>query len=303
MKVGVNAAAELKEKSLALSIPFANLLRGYLIEEILQRIYQSEYGESLWMVNDYAIGLEQYQSSREERLEFCYLESEKRIPEEKQVPGQQLSAEMAAHMLEELFLKERVHGVQWEGTSEFKDNGCEWDLTGMFCDMQVPLVIRIRRLSGKNLRPEKRAFSLFMDARKPITLYTYSPENRLSEHFFEIMKKLELIADMKSYDVVDQILKTQPISGRHIMEEMGMRVQKEPRVLRIQRISQVEEYREYTYMKKRWEQYRKRNHQPQEAWTEVLDRFLSFARPIWTALCKNEIFFDDWMPELGRFLG
>lgn len=303
MKVGVNTATALKEKSMSLSIPFANLLRGYLIEDVLERIYQSDYKEVLWLVSDHAIGLEQYKSSKEDRLEFYYLESEKSIPQEKLIPGQKLSEEMACHMLGELFLNEHLRGIYWEGTLEERYDCYEWKLTGVFCEMQVPLAVRLRRLSGKNLRPEKREFSLFMESQKPLLLYTYSPENRLSEHFFEIMKKLELIADMESYDVVDQILKTQSVSGRHIMEELGTRVEKEPRVLRIQRITQVEEYREYTYMRKRWEQYLKRSNQPQEAWSEVLDRFISFAKPIWTALCQNEIFFDDWMPELGRFLG
>ena len=36
---------------------------------------------------------------------------------------------------------------------------------------------------------------------------------------------------------------------------------------------------------------------------DALDLILAFAGPVWNCLCDNEIFCDDWMPELGRFLG
>ena len=40
-----------------------------------------------------------------------------------------------------------------------------------------------------------------------------------------------------------------------------------------------------------------------EDWEEVVDRIMAFMKPVWRALCADEIFFDDWMPELTRFLG
>ena len=40
-----------------------------------------------------------------------------------------------------------------------------------------------------------------------------------------------------------------------------------------------------------------------DEWEEVMDRIVSFTEPLWDALCENTVFLDDWMPELGRFLG
>ena len=34
-----------------------------------------------------------------------------------------------------------------------------------------------------------------------------------------------------------------------------------------------------------------------------MKKFQSFMKPLWHAVCCDEIFFDDWMPELGRYLG
>lgn len=303
MKVGATSATALKEKSESLSIPFADLLRGYLMEEALRRIYESVYQEVFWLINDDIIGLERYADNQEERLEFYYIEREKIYSQEKYPAGQPLTYDMAEYLLQELFLSHEEHDVVWEGELEEKADIFQWKLTGTFCDMQVPLVMRIMRIPEKNLRPEIREFPLFMEKKqKPLKIYTYALENRLSEYFFEIMKKLELIADMEAYAVVNHILKTRSVSGRHVMEEISLRIEKEPRVLRLQRMEQIEGYREYAYMRKRWEQYQKKHGETKEAWSEVVERFVCFAKPIWTALYQKEIFFDDWMPELGRFI-
>ena len=151
MKVGINTAAELKEKSVSLSVPFADLLRGYLTEDILQRIYRSDYREVFWLADDHAIGLEQYRSRKEERLEFYYLESEKTIPPEKRIPGQKLSEGMADHLLKELLFKEQPQGVRWEGSLKQKADYYDWKLNGEFCEMQAPLTVRLRRLSGNRI--------------------------------------------------------------------------------------------------------------------------------------------------------
>ena len=56
-------------------------------------------------------------------------------------------------------------------------------------------------------------------------------------------------------------------------------------------------------MDKKWQQYEKRQGRAPEEWAEILERIMKFLGPTWKALCENEIFFDDWMPELERFLG
>jgi len=33
-----------------------------------------------------------------------------------------------------------------------------------------------------------------------------------------------------------------------------------------------------------------------------LRQILSFVNPIWDAVCRDEIFFGDWMPDLSRYL-
>ena len=39
-----------------------------------------------------------------------------------------------------------------------------------------------------------------------------------------------------------------------------------------------------------------------KTWENTLARACDFINPIWDAVCKEEVFFDDWMPELGKFM-
>ena len=118
----------------------------------------------------------------------------------------------------------------------------------------------------------------------------------------QIISKLELISSMESYDIVDKVLKNQPVSGRYMIEELEALVAKDQKVLKYKRMEQLTSYQDYTYMKNRWTKYQKSKKLPLTDWSEVMKRFLKFAEPIWKAMCENEVFLEDWMPELGRYL-
>ena len=70
----------------------------------------------------------------------------------------------------------------------------------------------------------------------------------------------------------------------------------------MKRMEQITSYKEYGYMKKKWMQYCRTRNGEVVSWEQLMDRLLIFLTPLWKALCEDEIFFDDWMPELGRFL-
>jgi len=88
-----------------------------------------------------------------------------------------------------------------------------------------------------------------------------------------------------------------------VLDELKVMGEKEPKVISMKRMEFISSYINYGYMKKRWQQYAKKNRNETEEWEIVMGRILAFLGPIWKALCENDIFFDDWMPELERFLG
>jgi hypothetical protein len=309
-------------------LSIADALRGYAIEELLGRIYGLAYGEFLWLRGMQAVGAENYRRRQESCLEFYYVESRKYIAPGKIVPGAQWTDALRNRLQKELFEVQDAKQLSWtvENLAVFSKNakdeqpkstGTEpnsgeaehqratwvWTLRANYRDMHTPVMVKITPLSERNLLPEKRLLSLLAEPGKTMTVFEYSAESRLAEDFFEIMKMLELISDMAPYDRVNRILKTESVNGRHMMEELEEKLKAEPKLRREKRMEQLEGYRNYTYMKKRWQQYERRHAAEEEPWTEVMDRLLRFGTPIWQALCRKEVFFDDWMPELSRFLG
>lgn len=299
MKVGVNTATKLKEKSLELSVPFSDLLRGFILEDLLNRIARSSFKEHILLEDQEIVGIENYKRPAERRITFYYKESEKKIAPEKQIPGQVLAAPLLEAVCSELF--EDHSEVEWEYTYEMQEGYADLALTACYHEMIVPVLVRLVSVKGNSYRTKEITFLRFMD-HKSVSLCLFAPGNQLGECFFEIMKKLELILDMSAYDTVNEILKNESVSGRHILEELHRLCEKEPKVRRLKRIEQLESYLNYKYMENRWEKYKKAHHRT-DSWQEVLTRLISFAKPIWTALCEDEIFYDDWMPELGRYLG
>jgi hypothetical protein len=268
-----------------------------------------------------AVGPENYRSRQESSLDLFYVESRKYIAPGKIVPGAPWSAQLSDRLQKELFEAEDADRISWtvekfsgplhlSGEASQSGNSGKataeigiWTLGASYQDMHIPVVVKIEPLLERNLLPEKRLVSLIAEPGKTLTVYEYSAESRLAEDFYEIMKMLELITDMAPYDRVNRILKTDSVNGRHIMEELQEKLKAEPKLLREKRIEQLEGYRDYTYMRKRWQQYERRHAKEEEPWEEVMDRLLRFGGPIWRALCRKEVFFDDWMPALSRFLG
>lgn len=301
MKVGVEFPTEWKVKSKEKNILLSDLLYGFVVEDFFLRLKKSSFYELLLLQSEYSLGEDAYKKKVKDRLDFFYLKSEKKIFTEKLVPGQALSLPVIELLVLELFSKDLENEIIWKYEMKESEGQFYIHLQAKYLEMQVPVTIRLEELSqSPKVLKEIQIPRLFKEG-KNVSCMCYSKENILSENLFEMMSKLELVSDMAVYDNVNEIIKKQTISGRHIMEELQSRAKKEPKVLNMKRLSQIESYRNYGYMKKRWQQYAKRHKKESEEWEDVLDRILKFTEPIWSALCKNEIFFDDWMPDLERF--
>jgi hypothetical protein len=300
MKVGVCEAEGLKKRSEELGIPFADLLWGYVVEDLMLRICDSPYGDHLWLETFPVLGETAYRERARTSIRFYYKESERKIPAEKLRPGQKLSQEMAEHMIQEIFEQENIWQVYWDWEVSMKEE-VSVRLVATYFEMEVPVTLTIRTIRGVNLRPATRQDTTLALGTQPITYAIYAPENRMSREVFAIMERLELISDMGSYYNTYRILQSEPLSGRFVMEELQALVEAAPRVKSEHRLEQIAGYREYTYMRKRWDKYLSHHGKEPVAWEVALDLILAFLTPVWHSLCNDEVFVDDWMPELGRF--
>lgn len=308
MKLAMDFPQKWKMKSTKDQIPLSDILYGYAIENLMQRIEASSFWEYLWLTNEQAVGESAYKKNTKERLEYIYIESGKKNFHNHAVAGQPFDHAVLSLFLEEVFgqvhlKKEALADMEWEYNVGEMGNGVYLLLNGSYMGMKVPVTMRMDVAHVNTQSPKKKEFTLLFDEKQTCSYYIYSKESILSESLFEIMRKLELISDMETYDTVNEILKSQTISGRHVVEDFSILGRKEPKVVSMRRLAQMKSYRDYSYMKKKWKQYEKKHKEYSEDWEDVMDRLLAFLEPIWMALCEDDIFLDDWMPELGRFLG
>lgn len=293
MKLGMDFPREWKEQSEISKVALSDMVYGYAIESLMLRLEKSSFFEYLWLTNEAVLGEDAYRKNIKERLSFFYKGARRSFP---------LSVKLV-----ELLAKEVLEGDsdEFDWTYYIEERAGSYDIIaeGHYQEMRVPVVITIENGPENAQSPKRKELKLSYAKKKSCQYLSYSKENILAEALFEVMRKLELIGSMEAYSVANEILKTQSISGRHIIEQFKILGEKEPKVISLKRLEQLETYRKYTYMQKKWEQYEKRQGHTPEDWELVLGRILAFLGPIWNALCENEIFFDDWMPELGRFLG
>lgn len=302
MKHTIVEKAALKAKSEELGIPFSNLLAGYVLEELMYLIADSPFSLFFWLKNGNILGVEQYRKKNVLTLEFSYLTDKLAMKKEGIVPGQQLSLKMGYVMLAYILKVEKVPEIKWKGRADFHNGLLELEVSGEFEEMTVPIHIRITELSEEGMVPIRKDFPLFMQNGRRIPYLQYPSEITLAEQLFLIIKNMELLPEMKPYDMVYQILSVDAVDGRHIREMMYEYCEREQLALEEERVQTVLSYRNYTYMRKRWEKYLRHRKRKEPTWDDVMMQLEGFLPRLWGSICRDEIFFGDWMPGLGRFL-
>lgn len=302
MKHTVVTKADLKAKSEELQILFSNLLAGFVLEELMYLISDSVFANHLWLKNGNIFGVRQYREKNVLTLDFTYITDEKVMKRDAFLPGQCLSLKMGYIMLAHFLDKEKVPEIKWRGCAEEKNSVVEMEITGEYEEMTVPIHVKITQMSADSLRPHKKKLPLFMEANREIEYLQYPVEIILAEQIFIILKTMELIPKMSAYDYVYEILSNEPVDGRHIREMLFQMCKNEHLVPEEERLTEILGYINYTYMRKRWEKYLRRRKRKEPSWDEVMEKMEKFLPPIWTAVCRDEVFFGDWMPGLSRFL-
>ena len=107
---------------------------------------------------------------------------------------------------------------------------------------------------------------------------------------------------MEVYDTTFRLLKQETVDGRHIYETLSFFCEKEEVIPQEKRIEMLASYETYTYMKKRWKKYIRKQGTEDVSWETVLHRIIAFLSPVWNTMCRDEVFFGDWMPDLARYL-
>ncbi len=293
-----------KVRSEELQIPFANLAAAIALEEFMIRLAESEYKKYLWLRNAGSLGLERYRRKLVQKLEFCY----RRNPNVKEaaglVAGQELSSDLIKAMMDELCQEDNKQSIswKWEMDTEGALSGYQIFLTAEFETIQIPLQLTIETLSNDKIQPYDLSMRLIMRNNDQLSLYQYPLENTVADCLFEIVSKLELINDMSVYQRLYTMIKKEALDGRKIQQQLVEKCQGQQLAISERHLEMIKTYRNYTYMKKKWKSYLKRECKKTPEWEEVIGAVSAFLSPIWEMMVTDMIFIGDWMPELMRFL-
>lgn len=283
--------ADLQEKSEEGNIPFSNLLAGFVLEEFMLRFSASEFEDRILLRNGYMFGLEQYRKKNILKLDF-FCEPDETIPEK---------------LLQMYLEKKEKSPVRWKGKVVSQQSGACMELQGQFEEMKVPVTANIHFMPlGKNCGLVEKEIPFLMDGTIKIVWKEFPAELVLAKQIYVILRDMELIPDMEIYREVFFILKNETLNGRHVCELLEDMCKTEGMNPDMERAEQIFSYRDYPYMKKRWEKFCRHSAitgTETLKWEEEMERFSHFLGDLWKAVCKDEVFFGDWMPELERFLG
>ena len=107
---------------------------------------------------------------------------------------------------------------------------------------------------------------------------------------------------MEHYQKLYEILSKYPLEGRKVQESLGALCRKDHVKCSALVWESLSGYGTYTYMEEKWKSLLRKVKKKEPAWQEVHGLICRFLEPIWEKLMEDQIFFGDWMPQLGRFL-
>lgn len=277
-----------KARSTELSLPFTNLASAFMVEEALRVIAGSYYRDHFILRNSDDLSLAAYRRKIVHELSFYYNGS--------------FALRDLAVVLTRTLIREKQSGIDWEmGLRITEDGTARVLMKGDLSGVSVPfeLVLTPVSVDFPSREVEHRLF-FYPDRR--FSYLCYPKEQLLLDAVLEILLKMELIYDMSCYDRAYHILCTETVDGRHIREGLWNGLFERKLTIDPKRLNMLLNYRDYSYMKKKWKTYLRGAKKEAPDWGELMDLLGDFLTPLWDALCKDEVFFGDWMPELHRYI-
>lgn len=160
---------------------------------------------------------------------------------------------------------------------------------------RIPFFLEVNPYKETSLYPVEEVWG-------ELKYYRFPTEEYLAQGFYEILDKLELLNDLSGYKEIYEILSKEAVEGRRVRDSFAKLLEKKKIPSLEKRLDTLKSYENYSYMKKKWKSEKKRHVEELPEWNQVITLLVTFFSPIFYAVIKDEIFFDDWMPQLGRYL-
>lgn len=287
---------DIRKRGKVLGLSYAQSLSAYIFEEILVWMNHSSIKDRMWL-----------------KPEEFHLQGrgKKTAPNRILYYMKEISYQELTETIREFQSQKDQKDMIVGGELLFYDRQLEAALTLQVDSVAVPFKILVRPVWQKDCYPEEGQYQPVFQEGGAVSYRKYPEEMNLSECFFEMMDRLELIGDMQPYGEALRILSTRAVNGRRVFLDMQELLKKRGLTSADKRWETVRGYADYRYMEKRWSKYRKTHQKGNtsveagglKSWPEVIALLNEFFAPLWDGILKDEIFIGDWMPSLGRYLG
>lgn len=289
-----------RQKSKEEKIPFENLIAQVVLEEIIRKIYESEFADIFLIKNSVEILCGTLKGKINRRIYFCIKETNNFIYKKKEI----------GYIFAKLFRNIKKDSIHWNYSiteSKIKDkpdNKIEIcaNMIGKIFSIQIPVEIKMEKCRQEKISSVQKEIILHVIAERKLKCNCYPGEEIVAEKFFNIIEKLELLSDLSDYLELYRIINSEMLSGRKVSEVLRKICKDYGIEMKQQRLDLLLSYQNNNYMMKKWKSYLRHEKIKEPKWEEVIETIEAFFRNIWDSLCQNMIYLGDWMPELGRFI-
>ncbi len=280
----------IREKCKMFRVPYENLLIGCAKERLLERFvgHLQKDAETKYVFCGVAgLGIESYRFSKEKTLELRVLEDSLNDGVLAEIKG--------------FFAGEKK--TEWKYHLERNtESGYVMEIKVPFDKIEIPIRISILPSTAKKGVLQSVSLPLCYENDRYIEIPCFYKEAELAECFVQFWERLELTQDLSKLERLYKTGKECPLDGRRLSEYLEQCIQKTQLQLSTERANQFFSCDKNAHLKKRWKAYLSKEKRNEPSWEEVMGLIKNLYEPVILQLLKDEIFFGDWMPAIGRYL-
>lgn len=270
------------------------LLAGYVMEQLVLKLSESERGERLLLKNPGVLGMSGVGRGGSRRLYYAYVKRSDEVFRK---------ADFAV-FLKNTIKWETETNIAWSWRSHMEGSRLIVELLAVLDDMRMPVELVIDPVNEGSFCYSAGEYTVrqVMENNKTCTIAVYPAQEMFFDDLEEVLTKLELIGDMAVYARIYEMLGVLDFEGRKFQRSLEKFCEEHQIIMDEVRYAQMERYQTYPYMAKKWKAYLKKQKKSEPTWEEVYGRFWSFLMPPWAASLQGLIYLGSWIPDLGRYL-
>ena len=268
------------EKKKQLKIPYQNLLVGYAKEWIIEKLLSEKESLHFYLKRASQIGVDAYRTSYSRHLYVCVVNFSQ----------EENALEQYLYCTFENIYMERVK----EGLSVL--------IKVPFDKVEVDIRLHLSFCDAKKAQSYSRVLPLIYEENREIEIACFYPEAEIVEIVLDAFEKMDLFTDMEALEVLYQYATTRNMNGKYLSIYLEEAFKDHGYTLNQENAEQFLEAMGSKVIHTRFKGYLRSQKRKEPDYDTVFDMLQKLFTPVIGTLARQEIFFGDWMAELGRYL-